>query len=102
MSFDAAVAASRRLAILRLLAESEGSANESVIRTGLGMLGFRGRTATEADVRADLNLLRDAGLVDHEWFGGRVLVAAITKRGAGYLRREVAPIEGVEQPSLGR
>lgn len=102
MSFDAAIAASRRLAILRLLAEAEGNANESVIRAGLGMLGFKGRTATEGDVRADLDLLRDAGLVLHDWYGGRVLVAEITRRGAAYLRREVEPIDGVEMPGLGR
>jgi hypothetical protein len=102
MSFQEANTRSRRLATLRLLAESDGRANESVIKSGLHLLGFAGRLATAEAVRSDLEMLRDCGLVTHEWFGGKVLVAILTRRGEDYLNREADPIEGIEYPRLGR
>lgn len=99
--FCTATAASRRLALLRLLREAEGSCNESVLRTGLGQLGFRGRLATEEAVREDLVLLKDAGLVTHDWYEGRVLVVHMTRRGDAYLRREAEPVPGVDYPGIG-
>lgn len=101
MSFADHLAASRRLALLRLLIENEGSANESVVRTGLGALGFAGRLGTLDAVRGDIKHLAECGLVQEDWYGGKVLVATITKRGVAYTRRQVEPIEGVEYPDLG-
>jgi len=102
MNFAEANTRSRRLAILRLLAESEGTANESVIKTGLGMLGFAGRMATADAVRTDLDFLKDCGLVIHTWYDGRVLVVTLTRRGEDYLRREVEPIDGIDYPRVGK
>ena len=101
MSFAAVNAASRRLAILRVLTENEGSANESVLRTMLEALGFRGRLATVEAVREDLELLCQAGLIVQDWYMGKVLIGTITKRGVAYLARQVEPIDGIEYPSMG-
>ncbi|MGO1078327.1 VpaChn25_0724 family phage protein [Inquilinus sp. CA228] len=102
MSFAEANTKSRRLAILRLLAESEGSANESVLKQGLHLLGFAGRQATADAVREDLAWLKDRGLVGHTWYEARVLVVTLTRRGEDYLNREVEPIDGIEYPRMGK
>jgi len=102
MSFAEAIAKSRRLAVLRLVAEAEGSTNESVVKTGLGALGFVGRQATAEAVRSDLDFLKDCGLLVHTWYDGRVLVVTLTRRGEDYLHREAEPIDGIDYPRLGR
>ena len=101
MSFADHLAASRRLALLRLLVENEGSANESVLRTGLAQLGFGGRLGTVEAVRVDIKFLAERGLAKEDWYGGKVLVASITKRGVAFTRRETEEIEGIEYPDLG-
>jgi hypothetical protein len=102
MNFAEANTRSRRLAMLRLLAESDGTANESVIKIGLGQLGFAGRQATAEAVRQDLDFLRDCGLIIHTWYNGQVLVVSLTRRGEDYLRREAEPIDGIDYPRLGK
>lgn len=99
--YAATLAASRRLALLRVLAENEGAANESVLRTALCALGFRGRLATDESLAGDLDVLAKAGLLVIEDYLGRVRIATITKRGARYLARQVDPVEGVEYPAIG-
>ncbi|RJF94816.1 ArsR family transcriptional regulator [Oleomonas cavernae] len=94
-------ARSRRLALLRVLAENEGSANESVIKVALAALGFRGRLATDDAVRSDLDMLKEAGLIVDEWYQGRVRIATLTKRGVSFLARQVDPVSGIEYPSMG-
>lgn len=101
MSFADHVTKSRRLALLRVLVENDGSANESVARTALAALGFAGRLGTFEAVREDIKFLAQCGLVKEDWYGGRVLVASITKRGVAYTLREVDPIEGVDYPAMG-
>lgn len=99
-SFAETTAASRRLALLRLLVEAEGRANESVLKTALGALGFTGRMLGDG-VRADLKFLADRDLVVTELVLDKIMIGTITKRGVGYLVREVPPIEGIDYPSLG-
>lgn len=98
--FRRAIDSSRRLALLRLLKESEGSANESVLRTGLGALGFGGAALGDG-VRADLRMLEERELVRTTLYNDVVMVATITRRGMAYLAREVPQVEGVDYPSIG-
>lgn len=98
-SFAEALAEDRRCAILRLLVEAEGEANESVLRTGLSMLGH-GRELTKENVRSDLNFLSERGLVTLQWFDDKVCVARISRRGVECAEGKVR-VEGVKKPSLG-
>jgi len=100
MSFPTYIEASRRLALLRLLVENGGGANESVLKTGLMALRFQGPTA--GDTRADLLFLEERGLVKTDYYLDRVFLADITRRGLAYLARELPAIEGVEYPDMGR
>lgn len=99
MSYAELLAEDRRLAMLRLLVESDGSANESVLQSGLELLGHHAGLTREA-VRKDLEFLNDRGLVRLEWFGDKVAVAHIKRRGV-----EVAEgrerVAGVKRPSIG-
>ncbi len=71
MNFSEKIAEDRRLCILRLLVEADGRANESVLQDGLSMLGLdAGLTRTV--LRADLDFLRERGLVRIEWFNDKV------------------------------
>lgn len=87
----------RRLCILRLLTEYKGTANESILHSGLKALGHAklGRSA----VRTDIRFLIDVGCLTDE-FMGDVQVVSITKRGV-----EVADgcieVDGIKPPSIG-
>ncbi|AFK54223.1 hypothetical protein [Tistrella mobilis] len=94
-------AAGRRLAILRILIDQDGAANESVIGTNLWALQYRGLASAPDTVRADLDHLRDAGLVRTDWYRGMVMGAEITPRGRLYLRRQVPAVPGVAYPLIG-
>lgn len=87
----------RRLVILRLLVEAEGASNESNLFYGIGLLGHE--RATRADLRADLEFLREAGLVTHDWVAGQVLVAHLTPRGLDVAQGKVK-VPGVKKPSI--
>lgn len=99
MKFAEALAEDRRLAMLKLLIESDGVANESVLTTGLSMLGHVAGLTRQA-VRDDLKFLEDRALIRQEWFHDKVAIAHIQRRGV-----EVAEgrerVEGVKRPALG-
>lgn len=99
MNFSDALAEDRRLAILKLLIEAQGKANESVLRTGLGMLGHTAEL-THENVRKDIDFLKERGCVNAEWFADTVVVAIITKRGVDVAEGR-ARIDGVKRPSIG-
>ena len=87
----------RRLCILRLLKDSNGSANESVLHTALEALGHVRQPRKQ--IRKDIRFLIDNGLVGDEW-AGSVLVASITKRGMDVAEGRIV-IEGIKMPSIG-
>lgn len=89
---------SRRLATLRVVAENEGAANESVLRRALHQLGFRGRLQTDDALKGDAKALEQAGLVNVIYYGGRVRTLEIADRGRSYLKRHIDPIPGIEYP----
>lgn len=98
MKYSEHLAENRRLALLKLLVESGGSANEGLIYRGIQALGFA--KATPELVRADLDWLRERGLVTHEWFDDRVLVATITSRGVNVAEGKET-VDGVAAPRIG-
>lgn len=99
MKFSEALAQDRRLAALKLIGEAGGSANESVLRQGLEMLGHMAGMNYQT-VREDLRFLEDAGCVKVEWFEDRVAIAKITKRGVDCAAGQIR-VEGVKRPALG-
>lgn len=94
------MAADRRLVILRLLIEARGEAGESVLEKGLHMLGHRAGV-TRDQVRADLRYLAERDAIVIEFFQDKVMIAAITRRGADCANGHVV-IDGVAQPAIGR
>ncbi len=90
------IAENRRLCLLRLLKDG-GSANESVLHTGLELLGFRREPRDR--VRDDLRFLLNAGLITVEWFSD-VQVCDITRRGVDAADGAIT-VEGVKKPSIG-
>jgi hypothetical protein len=98
-TFAESLAEDRRLAILTLLIEAEGEANESVLQTGLAMLGHS-RELTRDNVRLDMQFLGDRGLVTLEWYGDKVCVARIARRGVEVAEGKVR-VDGVKKPALG-
>jgi DNA-binding HxlR family transcriptional regulator len=87
----------RRLAILRILEDANGSANESVIEMSLTYIGHR--NVTREMLRQDLRFLIDHGLVTDEWYGP-VWVMTLTRRGVDVAKgREV--VSGIKKPSIG-
>lgn len=99
MTYAEVLAEDRRLAILKLLAESGGSGNESVLRTGLEMLGHTAEL-TRDNVRKDILFLNECGLVVMEWFSDKIVVCKITKRGVDVANGRER-VEGVKKPSVG-
>lgn len=89
----------RRLVLLRLIKEAQGSANESILHGYLKNLGHR-RVAKRV-VRDDLDWLRERGLVTHDWFDDTVLVVSITQRGLDVAEGSDT-VEGVRKPSVAR
>ena len=98
-TFVEALKQDRRLAMLRLIGESGGAANESVLRQGLEMLGHTAGV-TYQTVRDEMRFLEDAGCVKLEWFDDKVAVARITKRGIDAVAGQIE-VKGVKRPSLG-
>lgn len=96
MSFAEHLAADRRLALLRLVKEAGGSANESVLETGLRMLGHAAGLTREV-VRADMKLLGDAGCLDIEFFLDKVMVGRLTRRGHDVTMGSIE-VAGVKRP----
>lgn len=96
-AFERHLAEDRRLCILRLLSDTGGTANDSVLHTALEALGHRQRSRD--DIRADIRFLIDAGLAVDEWIG-TVMVVTITKRGVEVAEGRVT-VEGVKKPAIG-
>lgn len=95
--FKEHVAKDRRLCILRVLTETGGTANDSVLHTALEAFGFRRHPRTT--VHEDIRFLKSIGLVVDEWVRS-VLIVTITQRGVDVAEgREV--VEGVKKPSIG-
>ena len=96
MNYSETVAKSRRLALLRILAEAPGySANESVLQTALDSLGFR---ESRDQVRGDISWLAEPGLLTIEDVG--VMVATLSRRGEDVAAGR-ANHPGVARPSPG-
>ena len=98
MSFDEIQSQHIRLTILRLLSKVGGdySANDSIITDALPTLGF---TIGRDRVRAEIDWLRDAGLVTVEGVGS-LLVATMTQRGLDVAEGRTTAT-GVKRPSPG-
>jgi hypothetical protein len=92
MSFAEILTASRRVFILRLLAEV-GDANESVIHTATlsGGVGNPGRD----DIRRDLDHLKSVGCVEEDWLNASLRVVGLTDRGRDAAHGRVK-VDGVE------
>jgi hypothetical protein len=99
VKFADALAEDRRLAILKLLVEADGAANESVLRDGLRMLGHTSGLTFDA-VRADLQFLADRALVRLEFFQDKIAIAHLSRRGVD-VANGATIVEGVKRPSIG-
>ena len=96
MSFSEHLAEDRRLCVLRLLSESGGTANDSVLHTGIEHLGHA--RIPRNDIREDIRFLNDRGLIEITWFK-EVMVAKITKRGLELTEGRIT-VEGIKSPSI--
>lgn len=91
------LAADRRLCILRLLHDSGGTANESVLHSGLELLGHVRQP--RATIRDDIRFLLDHDLIVDQFFA-HVQVCTITKRGVEVVEGSLS-IDGIKKPSIG-
>ena len=85
---------SRRVFILRLLVESGGEVNESIIFKAAQRGGFS--VDTRDDIRQDLDHLRQMGCVTEDRLDERLRVVTITERGDDAAHGRVT-VAGVEQ-----
>ncbi|MGZ8362471.1 MAG: VpaChn25_0724 family phage protein [Caulobacteraceae bacterium] len=99
MSHLERIEANRRLAVLKLLIEDQGHANESVLETGLIALGHYAGIDRPA-VRRFMDELEKAGCVTLEFFRDKVKVAHITARGVAVAEGRIT-VDGVARPALG-
>jgi hypothetical protein len=90
------VSENRRCCILRLLeAQSEYSANESVLQMALQQFGF---SESRDKVRTDLHWLAEQELLETHIVGEHIVVAKLTTRGVDVAKgRTVVP--GVQRPN---
>ena len=93
--YDDFLAEDRRAAVLGFLDRADGAANERVIHTALRESLFP--RLTRAQLRAELDFLRQVGCVTHEWLHDEVLVASLTARGQDTARGDVS-FEGIARP----
>lgn len=97
MTYGERIDMSRRLTILRALAEqNDGRMNDRDVLDTLDLYGHR---MARAEVRDMLRWLEGAGAVRLTWPGEGLAVAEITQRGQDHVDRRGAPIEGVALPS---
>ncbi len=96
MDYKDFIAEDRRLAILRFLAEEQDySLNDSVLHIALEKIGH----AVARDVvKADLEFLRDIGLIKLELVLNKVLVAKITQRGFDVASGRTV-VTGIKRPA---
>jgi hypothetical protein len=93
----------RRLAVLRLIRDGGGQANESVLHTSLvNLLGFP--LTSREDLRDDLDWLKERRLILVDPLpleGDRILmVGKITQAGFDAAAGRGAPIEGMARPLI--
>jgi hypothetical protein len=103
-SFAEMTAAKRRLTILRILYEADGTANTSSIETALRACGFTGAALGFGVVEADCELMQSLGYVFVERLQGRfgeVVTVRLGKIGVAYLHREAPEVDDVEYPKIG-
>lgn len=93
-SFTERLAEDRRLTILRLLAESNYEASDSLLSAALDDFGHR---VSRDQVRTELAWLREQGLLDLDEMGG-VMIARLTQRGFECASGIVA-VPGVRRPA---
>lgn len=94
----------RRLTILRLLAEVDGSSNTSSLEIGLQARGFTGRALPFGCVEEDCAFMARLGFVYTDEIAGdfgTVTTVRLGKLGVAYLHRRIPEVEGVRYPSLG-
>lgn len=87
----------QRLCLLRLLVDCGGSANDSVLHTGLEALGHVRLSRDE--VRDLIRFLVDRGCITDEWFGN-VQILKITRRGVDVAKGNTE-VDGIKMPALG-
>jgi hypothetical protein len=97
IDYETHLASDRRLCILKLLFETGGTANESVLHNGLDMLGHRRQPRSV--IRDDLQFLVKNGLIIVEWFS-EVMVCTITRRGVECAEGRIH-VAGVKRPAIG-
>lgn len=96
--------AKRRLTILRILYEVDGTSNTSSIETALRAYGFVGRALPFGCVEEDCRIMESHGFVFIERIEGAfgtVVTVHLGKIGVAYLNREVAEVGDVEYPKIG-
>lgn len=91
-SFSETWAASRRLFILRLLVETGGEANDSVVALAARQGGF-GQTPRD-EIGADLDHLHRIGATTEEWLG-TIRILRVTERGEDIAHGRIV-VGGVE------
>lgn len=91
-AFEKSWVESRRLLILRLLAELGGEANESVIASAVRQGGFE--QSSKDSIRADIDYLREVGCATETWLD-TLRVVSLTERGedCAHGRVEILGIE---------
>jgi hypothetical protein len=98
-TFAEHLAEDRRLVILLLLIEAQGVANESVLRSGLEAIGHISGLTRER-LREDLQFLEECGCIRQQWYGDKVVVAHLKKRGTEIAQGRII-VEGIKRPSIG-
>lgn len=99
MSYAQTLAEHRRISILRVLMETGGKGNESILADALESLGLDAGL-TRNVVREDLRFLERVGAIRIEWFGDSLAVAHILERGTDIARGRIVA-DGIKRPSLG-
>ncbi len=87
----------RRLAILRLIRDGGGRANERSLYTAVIEIGYP--LTTRDDISADLDLLSRRSCVVNEMFRGQFAVAALTRIGRNVADGKAAVV-GVKKGEL--
>lgn len=94
MAYDDFTAAERRLAILRLIRDGGGSANERSLYNAAVAIGYP--LTTRDDIRSDLELLSRRSCIVKEMFRGQFLVVKLTEVGRNVADGKLA-VEGVKK-----
>lgn len=103
-SFLLQTIADRRLEILRLLYQADGSSNTGSLETGLRARGYDGRALPFGCVEEDCDVLARHGLVFLERLDGPfgdVVTVKLGKLGVAYLQRRIPAVDDVSYPELG-